>query len=153
MSLGDEQAPVPQYCGATRDREHTRRIPFGGKAKPSSDWIGKKKIYAIKKVNPTTFGKQFHKKNAVKHISFCPLASYQRKGKEILQTVNKTLNSSGHFSKTSVAFASRLHRSPPGERICAPNCRNLSSCCVVRDCLGCDNLGLTSSFHNSSKIN
>lgn len=112
-----------------------------------------KKIYAIKKVNPTTFGKQFHKKDAVKYISFCPLASYQRKGKEILQTVNKTLNSSGHFSKTSVAFASRLHRSPPGERICAPNYRNLSSCCVVRDCLGCDNLGLTSSFHNSSKIN
>lgn len=112
-----------------------------------------KKIYAIKKVNPTTFGKQFHKKDAVKYISFCPLASYQRKGKEILQTVNKTLNSSGHFSKTSVAFASRLHRSPPGERICAPNCRNLSSCCVVRDCLGCDNLGPTSSFHNSSKIN
>lgn len=81
--------------------------------------LEKKKIYAVKKVNPTTFGKQFHKKDAVKYITFCPLASYQGKGKEILQTVNKTLNSSGPFSKTSVAFASRLHRSPPSARICA----------------------------------
>lgn len=61
--------------------------------------LEKRKIYAVKKVNPTTFSKQFNKKDAVKYISFCPLASYQGKGKEIPQTANKTLNSSGHFSK------------------------------------------------------
>lgn len=44
------------------------------------------------------------------------------------------------------------HRPERGS-VLLSNCRNLSSCCAVRDCLGCDNLGLTSSFHDSSKIN
>lgn len=37
----------------------------------------KKKIYPVKKVNPTTFGKQLDITCTVKYISFLPLAQYQ----------------------------------------------------------------------------
>lgn len=87
----------------------------------------KKKIYEVKRVNPTTFGKQFNKKYAVKHIIFCPLASYQGKGKEILQTVNKTINSAGHFFTALVAFPFRLRCFLSRAKIYVSHCKNLSS--------------------------